>query len=76
MRFSVRLEEVQLGTLKMRDMKMQEWKQREKKSMTQDTEVEVARVNRGMRERTLLKPLQEKEQPTQRGPNKSVHLSL
>ena len=32
----------------MRDMKMQEWKKREKKSMTQDTEVEVARVNRGM----------------------------
>ena len=27
---------------------MQEWKKREKKSMTQDTEVEVARVNRGM----------------------------
>jgi len=28
--------------------KMQEWKKREEKSMTQDTEVEVARVNRGM----------------------------
>jgi len=26
---------------------MQEWKKREEKSMTQDTEVEVARVNRG-----------------------------
>jgi len=27
---------------------MQDWKKREKKSTIQDTEVEVARVNRGM----------------------------
>ena len=35
-------------TQSCRGWKMQEWKKREKKSMTQDTEVEVARVNRGM----------------------------
>jgi len=31
-----------------RGWKMQKWKKREKKSTTQDTKVEVARVNRGM----------------------------
>ena len=38
-----------------RGWKMQEWKKREKKSMTQDTDVKVERVNRGMSIRRLKK---------------------
>ena len=56
-----------------RGWKMQEWKKREKRSMTQDTEVELSCTRESWHEPP---PFQEKEQPTQRRPNKSVHLSL